>query len=125
VRLLVGKIAGREKVEPEQVLLAWAKAKGAVVVTTVTPRPPLASYTNTIYAATLAQSSTASRAISMPATLVRAPCASRPSARSSAIHTAIFASDIAVIYEAGHNAPGRAATHAMVLPAAPAPVLAE
>lgn len=31
----VKKIADREKVAPEQVLLAWAKAKGAVVVTYV------------------------------------------------------------------------------------------
>jgi hypothetical protein len=34
VRPLVGAIAAREKVTPEMVLLAWAKAKGAVVLTT-------------------------------------------------------------------------------------------
>jgi diketogulonate reductase-like aldo/keto reductase len=33
VRGVVGAIAEREDVAPEQVLIAWAKAKGAVVVT--------------------------------------------------------------------------------------------
>jgi diketogulonate reductase-like aldo/keto reductase len=41
---VVGAIATREGVKPEQVLLAWAKAKGAVVVTTSSRRWRLEGY---------------------------------------------------------------------------------
>ncbi|EKM53309.1 uncharacterized protein PHACADRAFT_259582 [Phanerochaete carnosa HHB-10118-sp] len=40
----VKKIAKREKVEPEQVLLAWAKSKGVVVVTSSTKKDRLQRY---------------------------------------------------------------------------------
>ena len=40
----VNSIASRLKVAPEQVLLAWAKAKGAVVVTSSTKKDRLERY---------------------------------------------------------------------------------
>lgn len=42
----VNDIAKRNDVEPEQVLLAWAKAKGTVVVTYVINEPSLTSVEN-------------------------------------------------------------------------------
>lgn len=40
----VGAIAARLSVKPEQVLLAWAKAKGVVVVTSSTKKERLEGY---------------------------------------------------------------------------------
>ncbi|KAF9449874.1 Aldo/keto reductase [Macrolepiota fuliginosa MF-IS2] len=46
VDIPVNKIAGRRNIAPEQVLLAWVKAKGAIAVTTSSKRDRLERYLN-------------------------------------------------------------------------------
>lgn len=68
---VIGAIATRENVTPDMVLMAWTKAKGAVVVTYVLLLVPAFKRLPLIHRVAPARRRSASRATSKPETSVR------------------------------------------------------